>query len=324
MKKSNVQWSENFYFPGHNRTIEFNADSYNKWVREVAPYIPSQYLTNNAFEKWTQAIPIDRVSRKIKRIIAKKTGASFIAPSPTIHGKHDIGGGWTVGVRTLPYYQWGTLDWMQSGLKRHRLSIYEETHWDCYAKGAVMFTGPVHIPVLIGAGGNPWMSLTPNEVITLRDGVKWAQGNTLIAGLGMGWFTERVLQSSKVNHVTQVELDPDIINFFGGPLKEKYGDRIEFVQADIYDYLKMVDINNFDSAEFDIWPSLIDAYHDEDFQAIKDSHNGGLVWGWGDVEGVCDNEDFDDEEIDPDVDQEFDNDEITDFQDEPWEWWGLD
>lgn len=191
MSKKNVTWSEDFYFPGHNRTIEFNADSYNDWVRKTAYYIDPKYLANDNFAAWTKRYPLNNVPRKIENQIRKETRAPmFFAPQPKLYGKKEVGGGWKLGVRTLPYYTYGAIAFLEQGLKRKRLALYEQD-WDCFAKGSVMFTGPVHIPILSRAG-EAWMSLTPSEILTLREGNRIAKGHTLVAGLGMGWLTQKL------------------------------------------------------------------------------------------------------------------------------------
>jgi hypothetical protein len=144
-------------------------------------------------------------------------------------------------------------------------------------KGNVWFTDDVVIPIL-AQGRNMekvWMSLTPMEIMTQRVGVGRARGNVLIGGLGMGWFARRVLDRSKVKHVTIAELDPHVLDFFGGPIKDKYGDRVELVNANVYD----LDPHAYDSYLLDIWPAVNDVGYDRKFQAIKATHKN--AWGWG-------------------------------------------
>jgi hypothetical protein len=75
-------------------------------------------------------------------------------------------------------------------------------------KGFVGWDGPVLVPILTTpdgtANGKVWMSLTPMEVFSQRQGIGVAKGNVLIGGLGMGWFARRVLEKKAVKHVTVV------------------------------------------------------------------------------------------------------------------------
>lgn len=144
-----------------------------------------------------------------------------------------------------------------------------------------MFTGPVHIPIL-AKGSVTWMSLTPLEVYTLRTSLSVAYGHVLVAGLGMGWLTQKLLNTPGITKITQVELNPKILEFFGKPLKNSYGDKIELVHADVYEYLGSKGLDEFDTFVFDIWPKIFDAREDEYFQEIKNEKGEDEVWGWGD------------------------------------------
>ena len=146
------------------------------------------------------------------------------------------------------------------------------------------FTGPVMVPMLLGPTNsekNFWMSLTPMEVFSLRPGIEKAEGRVLIAGLGMGWMTQKILEKLDVTHVTQVELSPEVIQFFGRPLDAIFPGKIDFIQGDVWKLLPHLDLNSFDSIIFDIWPAYGSAYLDQKFQLPKKEHRV-KVWGWGD------------------------------------------
>ena len=316
----NQIWSESINFPGHNHTLEINADSYNQWVREVCPLIDSSHLSDDAFEPGTQNEEVFTAQRNKQILKRVRTGHPILGRQSTQVRAVQKLGKFQFGVRTLPYYQWGAVDWFHQDLKRVRLAVYED-EFDCYSRGAVMFTGPVHIPIL-SIGRKPWMSLTPMEIYTLRNAIRMAEGKVLIAGLGMGWLTQRVLEDPAVTNVIQVELDEDILTYFGEPLNEAYPDKLELVQNDIYQYLSEVSLNTFDTIIFDIWQKHGDAADDEKFQEIKDTHDNDNVWGWGDVERSCYDDDY--LEYEDQVEDEFENDlAVWAHPDEPQGWWGL-
>jgi hypothetical protein len=156
-------------------------------------------------------------------------------------------------------------------------------------KGLIRFTGPVHIPVLV----KPhlyienqfvvWMSLTPMEVMSQKPGLDLAVGNVLVGGLGMGWLTSRILQKPDVDFVTQVEIDPYVLNFFGRPLKEAYPNKLELIKDDVWNYLDKIGTDQFDTIIFDIWPKYSGARVDKKFKVLKKEHP--RVWGWGE-EGI--------------------------------------
>jgi SAM-dependent methyltransferase len=315
-------WSESINFPGHNHTLEINADSYNQWIREVCPLIAPAYLADDAFEPGTQKEEVFAARKNkqiLKRVRRRHSLLSLGGQSTSTRAKQQLGK-FQLGVRTLPYYQWGPVDWLHQDLMRVRLVVYED-EYDCYNRGAVMFTGPVHIPIL-SIGRRPWMSLTPMEIYTLRSAIRVAKGNVLIAGLGMGWLTQRILENPKVTSVMQVELDKDIIDYFGEPLKNIYSDKLQLIHNDVYQYLDEVSINTFDTIIFDIWSKHGEAADDEAFQNIKDTHDKDNVWGWGDVESTCYDDDY--LEYEDQDESGFENDlACWAHPDEPQQWWGL-
>lgn len=312
----NQKWHEGIQFPGNLHTLEINADSYNDWVRKVCKVADPQSLSDQAFERGTEKDDLDiaEMNKTIVKRARANSDIGWISKPVKLRGVKDLGDEWRFGVKTLPYYAYGAIDWLQFGLKRNRLAIYENDY-GCYSKGAVMFTGPVHIPML-AKRNRIWMSLTPMEIFTLREGLSTAKGHVLVAGLGMGWLTQRILESPKVTKVTQLELIPEIIEFFGRPLKEEFGDKIDFINADVYDYLPAAP--EFDTYIFDIWPQMGDALDDEIFQNLS-SELGSRVWGWGDAE-MCDDDEPEYEEQD---ETDFPNDQACWDKEEPHEWWGL-
>jgi len=304
----NQLWSENIMFPGHNHTIEIDADSYNQWVRDMKLPLSSDALSDTAFEPGSKKYEVFEALDNKKLIKLMRKTSKY-------RNAQNVGGGWRFGVRTLPYYSWGSLDWFATGPKRSRLSIYEVDD-DCYSKGAAMFTGPVHIPIL-ARGSVPWMSLTPMEIYSLRPALGVAEGHVLVAGLGMGWLTRRLLENSDVTKVTQLELDSDIINFFGKPIKDNSDKKLQLIEADVYQFLKETP-QKFDSIIFDIWGKFGEASDDEQFQDIKETDN--TVWGWGDADNSC--YDYNEVEHEDQAEDEFENDLACWDKEDPQEWWG--
>lgn len=119
--------------------------------------------------------------------------------------------------------------------------------------GQVTFSDDVQIPRLTHPREkHPWMSYTFSEALSLRPGVRAAKGNVLIGGLGMGWLAREVLRKKGVKDVTIVEQDPDIANFFGEPFKQAFGQRVDIVTGDAFDYAEEHG-NKYDRILMDIW-----------------------------------------------------------------------
>jgi hypothetical protein len=142
-------------------------------------------------------------------------------------------------------------------------------------RGKAFFTDEIGIPVLANHKGDPWMSLTPMEIMSQRVGVKRARGNVLVGGCGMGWFARRCLERSKVKHLTICDIDNDVLQYFGGQIKKEYGDRVTLIHSDIY----KLDPMDYDSYLSDIWEGMNDMPYDRKFKEIKEYHPN--AWGWG-------------------------------------------
>jgi hypothetical protein len=87
--------------------------------------------------------------------------------------------------------------------------------------------------------GYLWMSDTPAEIRGHLDPIGQAThlgGHVLINGLGLGMVAGAILALENVEKVTIIELSPEVIELVGPSLTEKYGDRVEIIQADAYEY----------------------------------------------------------------------------------------
>ena len=244
--------------------LVIDADSYNDWVQETCYVCDPECLTDDQLEAdlmeqrcLTQIGPYQFFIRSVpeSRIVKRPIFSPFGMP----------------GFLARP----------------EEMIEYEETTWISVVqdgwRGHIKFDGPVHMPILAKpdyAGRlRVWMSLSPMEVMSQMNGLLLAKGHVLIGGLGMGWLTQRVLQKPGVTQVTQVELDPDILSFFGEPLEENYGSKIRLIHADVWEYLEMNELDQFDTILLDIWPKYVDARRDPNFKKLKKEHS--QVWGWG-------------------------------------------
>ncbi len=104
-----------------------------------------------------------------------------------------------------------------------------------------------------------WMSVIPNEIITMKDDINKVHGNVLVYGLGLGYFAYMISLKEDVTKITIVENNPIIIKLFeNSVLKQfKYKNKIKIVYQDAFDF----EINNSEKFDF----AYVDLYHgDED------------------------------------------------------------
>lgn len=239
-----VPFSEDIRFPGANRTIIIDAASYRKWLVSVLPQVADMPCVG--YEQ------------------APKVGAP-------------VGCGYFYS-RLFPVCDWISLFPFSTPKPRAtRLKLYRGR-----TVAYVCFTEDVAIPVLCDANLEPWMSLTPNEVVTQRGQVRRAKGNVGMAGLGLGWAARRVLERSSVTRLQVYERDPEIAAYFGKPLQQQFGERLQIVVQDAYE----ADWKSHDVALWDIWPGWGDASDDSRYMRIRNDLRaaGKVCVGWG--EGV--------------------------------------
>ncbi len=145
--------------------------------------------------------------------------------------------------------------------------------------GVVCWDQDVVIPVLLdGRTLAVWMSLTPMEVFTLREGISMAKGTVIIGGLGMGYLLRKVCAKTTVERVIVVEQSRELLDWFGDRICAAQPKVTDVICGDAYDQLGQ--FGEHARYLFDIWPSYGDAAEDAKFQAAKQQYRG--VWGWGD------------------------------------------
>ena len=104
--------------------------------------------------------------------------------------------------------------------------------------------------------GIEWMTITPNEVETMREPIAKCHGRVLTLGLGLGYFAFHASQKSEVERVVVVERSHDVIDIFKTYLLPQFphGDKIEIVEADAFAYMKEeMPRGKFDYVFADLW-----------------------------------------------------------------------
>lgn len=120
---------------------------------------------------------------------------------------------------------------------------------------------PAGTYTMLYRGGTLVMSDTPDEMRDHIGAVHQATGQVLIVGLGIGMVVQACLEKKDgqsnhaVDKVTVIEKSEDVIRLVGGHYRKKYGDRIEIIQADIFEWTPPKGAR-WDAAWFDIWDSL--------------------------------------------------------------------
>ena len=105
--------------------------------------------------------------------------------------------------------------------------------------------------------GRLWMSVTPNEINTMKEPISRAHGKTLTFGLGLGYFAYMCSLKEEVSSVTIVEKDKRVIQLFEQYILPQFvrKDKINIVCDDAYDYLDKMHDGEYDYV-------FVDIYHD--------------------------------------------------------------
>ena len=102
------------------------------------------------------------------------------------------------------------------------------------------------------------MSDTPDEIRDHMGPINVAKsfgGHVLINGLGLGMVAAAVANMDNVEKVTVIELSEDVIKLVEPTLTSRFGDKIEIIHADCFEY-KPAKGMKFSVAWHDIWDSI--------------------------------------------------------------------
>lgn len=263
----------------HCGELIIDADSYNQWVRDTCLVCDPECLSEEHLNI-PDVLTFPEVEATRRCIIdIGEYEFSVVTLPMAVRRKVPIPGIGSLRAQMgMPSFLMEPTDFQEID-EVTRVSIIQDG-----CKGLIRFSGPIHTATIAKpdpySGRNRvWMSLTPMEVMSQKPGLEKAFGNVLIGGLGMGWLTHRILEKPEVKSVTQIELDLDILRFFGIPLEEMFPGKIDLIHDDFWGFLNQHDMNLYDTILVDIWPKYKDARRDNLFRALRKSHPN--VWGWG-------------------------------------------
>ena len=167
-----------------------------------------------------------------------------------------------------PYYQNIHFNTLKDGLIEFKDEVYEAYEMFVYDDIEKLpdgrqipkvgyFNREFIYPTILENNQN-WMSVTPNEVETMRKDIKDAKGRVLTFGLGLGYFAYMTALKEDVESVTVVELNSKEINLFNKYILPQFAckDEVKVVHADAYDFAK----KNYGKKEFDY--VYVDIWHD--------------------------------------------------------------
>lgn len=117
--------------------------------------------------------------------------------------------------------------------------------------------------------GRDWMSLAPNETVTLQKPIAEAYGRVLTYGLGLGYYAFMTARKKEVSSVTVVEREQKAIDLFNEYLLPYFTnpEKIVVIREDALQYAERLKKNEYDCVFADIWRDAGDGM--ELYQTLK-------------------------------------------------------
>ncbi len=106
-----------------------------------------------------------------------------------------------------------------------------------------------------------WMTITPNEIETMKEPIEQAFGHVLTFGLGLGYYAYMAAEKETVESVTVVEMNREIIHLFKKYILPQFrqAQKIKIIQADAFEYAeKQLPKENYDFVFADLWHDVSD------------------------------------------------------------------
>ena len=153
-------------------------------------------------------------------------------------------------------------------LCQHSYAPYEPFVWThpvvtkdlCEIPQIGYFEKEFHFPAIL-EGGIEWMTITPNEVETMREPIAKCRGKVLTLGLGLGYFAFHASMKPEVERVVVIERSRDVIEIFKTYLLPQFPNakKIEIIEADAFIYMEeKMPREGFDYVFCDLWHDASD------------------------------------------------------------------
>lgn len=163
-----------------------------------------------------------------------------------------------------PYYQNIRIQNRRYGkwkLKRDKYDPYQAFIWRdfVYQDEKVFpqigfFSRPFYFPAVY-EGNRLWMSITPNEIETMKEPIAKAHGKVVTLGLGLGYFAYMASIKQEVESVTIVERDESVIHLFKEVILPQFShpEKIHIIHTDAFDFLSSLKDGDYDYLFADLW-----------------------------------------------------------------------
>lgn len=124
-----------------------------------------------------------------------------------------------------------------------------------------MFYRKVEYPVIFqNSIKSTWMSVSPNEINTMKQPIRNAKGKVLTLGCGMGYFAYMASLKADVESITIVEREQSVIDLFTSFILPQFKtkDKITVIKDDAIEYMMNLEDGLYDYCFADIWIGVMD------------------------------------------------------------------
>lgn len=122
------------------------------------------------------------------------------------------------------------------------------------------FEEPFKYPAIL-ENGRVWMTITPNEIETMKSPIEKAHGKVLTFGLGLGYFQYMISNKINVSEVYVVDSNEAIIKLFSKYILPQFenSNKIKIIKMDAFEFLqKEMKKYSFDYVFADLWHDVSD------------------------------------------------------------------
>ena len=120
------------------------------------------------------------------------------------------------------------------------------------------FKRPFYYPAIY-ENNRLWMSITPNEINTMKNDINDSFGNVLVIGVGMLYFPYMISLKEDVKSITVIDNNQDIINLAKDIILPQFNnkEKIKIINSDAFSFLDNLN-EHYDYIYIDIWHDVSD------------------------------------------------------------------
>ncbi|MNI31441.1 Polyamine aminopropyltransferase [compost metagenome] len=106
-----------------------------------------------------------------------------------------------------------------------------------------------------------WMTITPNEIETMKEAVDQAFGHVVTFGLGLGYYAYMVSEKDNVDSITIVDSNEDVIHLFTQYILPQFSNahKVNIIRADAFEFASQhLTLGKYDFVFTDLWHDVSD------------------------------------------------------------------